>query len=189
MDNSRSIKEAIIDLYLAIKIRSTEELDRINDGNLQNEKSKLMNSADCFQILEYIRSSIEIIMNLKIEDLEKNDKSKQQKQRPNKVNTDCLPSAEDRSRMGNTETDIEGISIESRNLIQQSMKDALAHMISHNETGEYVGGKKIGPPAVYEKLIQKLEGDVRGHIRLEHEMKIHMDYLEGKIEKFEKESS
>jgi hypothetical protein len=75
-DNSRSIKEAIIDLYLAIKIRSTEELDRINDGNLQNEKAKLMNNTDCFQILEYIRSSIEIIMNLKIEDLEKNDRAK-----------------------------------------------------------------------------------------------------------------
>jgi hypothetical protein len=31
---------------------------------------------DCFQILEYIRSSIEIIMNLKIDDLEKNENSK-----------------------------------------------------------------------------------------------------------------
>jgi hypothetical protein len=35
--------------------------------------------------------------------------------------------------------------------------------------------------------MQKLESDIRGHIRLEHEMKIHMDYLEGKIEKYEKE--
>ncbi len=33
--------------------------------------------------------------------------------------------------------------------------------------------------------MQKLEGDVRGHIRLEHEMKIHMDYLENKIELFQ----
>jgi hypothetical protein len=41
-ENPRSIKEAIIDLYLAIKIRSTEELDQINDGNLQDEKSKLI---------------------------------------------------------------------------------------------------------------------------------------------------
>ena len=41
-----------------------------------------------------------------------------------------------------------------------------------------------GPPRKYEKLIQKLESDVRGHIRLEHEMKIHMDYLENKIELF-----
>jgi len=75
-ENPKNIKEAIIDLYLAIKIRSTEELDRINDGNLQDEKTKLMDNFDCFQILEYIRSSIEIIMNLKIEDLEKNEGGK-----------------------------------------------------------------------------------------------------------------
>ena len=36
-------------------------------------------------------------------------------------------------------------------------------------------------------MIQKLEADIRGHIRLEHEMKIHMDYLEAKVEKFEKD--
>ena len=44
-----------------------------------------------------------------------------------------------------------------------------------------------GPPLVYEKIIQKLESDIRGHIRLEHEMKIHMDYLEGKVEKLQKD--
>jgi hypothetical protein len=63
-------------LYLAIKIRSTEELDKINDGNLQDEKGRLMDSVDSFQILEYIRSSIQIIMNLKIEDLERNENNK-----------------------------------------------------------------------------------------------------------------
>lgn len=72
-ENLANVKEAIVDLYLAIKIRSTEELDKINDENLQIEKKKLMRNADSFQILEYIRSSIEIIMNLKVEDLEKND--------------------------------------------------------------------------------------------------------------------
>ena len=72
----RNIKEAIIDLYLAIKIRSTDELDQINDDGLKDEKTKLMESVDCFQILEYIRSSIEIIMNLKIDDLEKNENSR-----------------------------------------------------------------------------------------------------------------
>jgi hypothetical protein len=30
-----------------------------------------------------------------------------------------------------------------------------------------------------------LEADVRGHIRLEHEMKIHMDYLEAQTEEYE----
>lgn len=42
------------------------------------------------------------------------------------------------------------------------------------------------PPKEYERIIQKLEADIRGHIRLEHEMKIHMDYLEGKCEEFER---
>ena len=118
-ENPRSIKEAIIDLYLAIKIRSTEELDQINDGNLEDEKFKLLNGSDCFQILEYIRSSIEIIMNLKIEDLEKND-GKKKNPIKHKANTDFMPSEESRSRRSNLqahETDIDEISIESRNLI------------------------------------------------------------------------
>lgn len=42
------VKEAIVDLYLAIKIRSTEELDAINESGLKNEKKKLMNEADSF---------------------------------------------------------------------------------------------------------------------------------------------
>jgi len=34
-------------------------------------------------------------------------------------------------------------------------------------------------------MLQKLEADIRGHIRLEHEMKIHLDYLEGRVEELE----
>jgi hypothetical protein len=47
-EEAGDIKEAIIDLYLAIKIRSTEELDKINDGNLKTEKEKLMDNVDSF---------------------------------------------------------------------------------------------------------------------------------------------
>ena len=46
--HQRSVKEAIVDLYLAIKIRSTEELDAINDGNLHDEKDKLLAQMDSF---------------------------------------------------------------------------------------------------------------------------------------------
>lgn len=42
----------------------------MDEGSLGKERAKLMNN-DCFVVLEYIRSSIEIIMSLKIEDLEK----------------------------------------------------------------------------------------------------------------------
>ena len=71
------------------------------------------------------------------------------------------------------------------------MKDALIHMIDTNKNSITKSAKNqnIGPSTTYESIIQKLEADIRGHIRLEHEMKIHMDYLEGKVEKFEKEQS
>ncbi len=69
------------------------------------------------------------------------------------------------------------------------MKDALIHMIENKETRDAHQAKNSakGPPVVYERIIQKLEADIRGHIRLEHEMKIHMDYLEGKVEKYDKD--
>jgi hypothetical protein len=50
-------------------------LEKVDDDSLRKEKDKLMNK-DGFVILEYIRSSIEIIMSLKIEDLEKDNPSK-----------------------------------------------------------------------------------------------------------------
>lgn len=46
------------------------QLDQITDKVLEDEKQKL-EKVSGFQVLEYVRTSIEIIMNLKIEDLEK----------------------------------------------------------------------------------------------------------------------
>ena len=116
-------------------------------------------------------------MNLKIDDLEKNENSKR------KDGQSGLPSEQVTSR--GQETDVDGISVESKNLIQQSMKEALLHMVKTTKATKMTATGE--PPKEYEKIIQKLEADIRGHIRLEHEMKIHMDYLEAKVEKFEKE--
>ena len=101
----RNLREAIIDLYLAIKIRSTEEvisyplasiliislvqLDKIDEDHLAKEKQKLLKQ-DGFQILEYIRSSIEIIMNLKIEDLEKEMNAKKNSEAGGDLNSTFL---------------------------------------------------------------------------------------------------
>ena len=63
---------------------------------------------DSFQILEYIRSSIEIIMNLKIEDLERNDGTENATGRKKNLLSD---------EQSETETNISRISIESKNLI------------------------------------------------------------------------
>ena len=42
----------------------------MSDERLDKEKKKILQQ-DAFKVLDYIRSSIEIIMNIKIEDLEK----------------------------------------------------------------------------------------------------------------------
>ena len=45
-------------------------MDKITDNILEEEKQKL-EKVSGFTVLEYVRTSIEVIMNLKIEDLEK----------------------------------------------------------------------------------------------------------------------
>jgi hypothetical protein len=47
---------------------------------------------------------------------------------------------------------------------------------------------KEGPPHEYEEAIQKLEGDVRMHIRVEQQMRLHIENLQQKIEDTEREN-
>ena len=74
-----SIEEALIDLYLSVKIRSNEEIDGYNEDILQEERERLAETSP-FTVLEYIKTSIEILMNMKMEEhqdqLDKNKKAK-----------------------------------------------------------------------------------------------------------------
>ena len=58
------LAEAIIDLYLNVKIRSSEEIQNYNEETLQKERDKLKD-VDSFIILDYIRTSVEILLNMK----------------------------------------------------------------------------------------------------------------------------
>lgn len=62
---SLTLEEAIVDLYLSIKIRKEEE--EIDDSLIKNEKEHLRD-VDSFVILEYIRNSFEILANMKYEE-------------------------------------------------------------------------------------------------------------------------
>ena len=76
-------------------------------------------------------------MNLKIEDLEKNDNSKI-KQSPTHQDypQNTATNNSDFNKKDLDDISIDKISIESKNLILQSMKDALIHMIKNNETSD-----------------------------------------------------
>ena len=79
-----------------------------------------------------------------------------------------------------------GESIKANQAEKTEKRHAKKQSIQQSNTDE--------PPKEYEKMLQKLEADIRGHIRvrhygliiqLEHEMKIHLDYLEGRVEELE----
>ena len=42
-------------------------------------------------------------------------------------------------------------------------------------------------PKVYEEIIQDLEGDIRKHIRMEHQLKLHIESVEDRIEELERD--
>lgn len=44
----------------------------------------------------------------------------------------------------------------------------------------------LDPPMEYEEIIQKLEADIRKHIRIQNQLKLHIESLQGKIDEKEK---
>ena len=68
------LHEAIIDLYLQVKVRSNDEIDRFGQDQLKKERERLL-KFDSLTVLDYIRTSIEILMQLKEEG---NDRNKDQ---------------------------------------------------------------------------------------------------------------
>ena len=128
------------------------QLENMSEELLEQEKERLR-SATAFQLLDYIKQSVEIIMGLKQEEA-------------------ANETAESRSQIANDEAKEEGLngnltvtsvgSVESSNLIMQSMRDAI---ISMNEKVKRI---KSSGTNQYEKMIQKLESDVRGHIKVSY---------------------
>lgn len=59
--------------------------------------------------------------------------------------------------------------------------------VSHNfaDTGKSYPSD-YDPPKEYELMIQKLEGDIRNHIRVEQQLKLHIETVHNKLEEMEK---
>jgi hypothetical protein len=121
------------------------------------KKNNKLREIDPRTILDYIKSSIEILMNLKSE--EQDNKLKKNKDTKN-----------NRQKYGFDQDSSEVMSVTSQSLCSTLEKF------------------KDGPPKEYEEAIQKLEGDVRMHIRVEQQMRLHIENLQQKIEDLEKEN-
>lgn len=67
-----------------------------------------------------------------------------------------------------------------RNLI--SNKDVSHNFINTNKSYP----SDYEPPKEYELIIQKLESDVRNHIRVEQQLKLHIETVHNKMDEMEK---
>ena len=63
----KNLRQAVLELYLSVKIRSDDEIDAYNKDTFEIEKKELAN-VDGYHLIDYIKSSIEVLMNMKMED-------------------------------------------------------------------------------------------------------------------------
>lgn len=127
------IHDSLLELYLNVKIRNFNKT--IDSQKVDEELEKLKN-VDTLTLVDYIKSWVEIVMNMKLEESQ------------DKVNE----------------------------IVKQRIKDL------HN-IGEYDLSKS---PEEYEKIIQKLEAEVRNHISVQQQMKLYIESYQSKVEELEK---
>jgi hypothetical protein len=61
------IQEALIDLYLNVKVRSKDEISDYDEHDLTKERENLYMTSP-IDLINYIQTSVEILMNIKVED-------------------------------------------------------------------------------------------------------------------------
>jgi hypothetical protein len=120
----KEIENELINLYFEIKMKTLGQ-----NLNFEEEKENL-GEVNLTKVIHYIKESIDILTNMKIE---------------------------------------ENLKLKENEFNNQIIKCIQC-------------GNKVDTMEEYEKIIRKLEGDIRNHIKLEYQMKLHNEYLEGKIE-------
>ncbi len=63
------VRKAILELYLNVKIRSQDEIQKMTEEAIESERAKL-NSIDTLDLIDYIKQSVEILMHMRIEEFE-----------------------------------------------------------------------------------------------------------------------
>jgi hypothetical protein len=67
MDAIAVIQEGLIDLYLNVKVRSKDEINDYDEEDLLKERENLYMTSP-LDLINYIQTSVEILMNIKVED-------------------------------------------------------------------------------------------------------------------------
>jgi len=114
-------------------------------------------SLNSYVIIEYIKSSVDIILNLKFEEIEKRlmDKNNSSTMHPDSEQPQRKSQAHVRERNQRDRLGPEGKGLDDQ---------CVETLISNTDRSSM--SQVEGPPKVYEELIQSLEADIRKHIRV-----------------------
>lgn len=83
-ESYEELREAILELFLSVKIRSDDEIEGYNEGDYNKEKREL-DGVSGFQLVDYTKEAIEALMSMKIRSSSKKRyKRKHSKERPAK---------------------------------------------------------------------------------------------------------
>ncbi|CDW71760.1 UNKNOWN [Stylonychia lemnae] len=171
------LTQTVIELYLNLKQRlkqfSSGKITLSDDTSAKNqqidetaaqveEEKKRLSQLGNLVVIDYIRSSMDILLNLKIESA-----MLEQKDQKNQYQADTYINS---SRGGHGALSYD-IGTDSQRSSQQSIMTL-----------------RDGPPQVYEEIIISLEGDVRKHIRIEQQLKLHIESIEFRLDELESDN-
>lgn len=120
------LREALVDLYLKVKVRSSEDIEQYNSDQMKKEKQELTDTTG-LTLIDYIKSNVEILLNIK--------------------------------------------SDEGDSFSQQDK--SLGYPDFFSQASSILSNKSQLNTEGYNKIIQKLEADVRNYIRSEHQLKLY----------------
>ena len=154
-------------------------------------------------MLQYISSSIDVIINLKFEDIENKMLEKTHVGETVIDDDDMLKQVEVKSLRAGDKKDRKHFEETPTQIKQKvrnnkdSKKDGVPGGVLEDEHNKsisqcsdgYTSSSFGGPscPKVYEEIIQGLEADIRKHIRMEHQLKLHIESVEDRIEELERD--
>ena len=151
MESYATLKEALLELYLSVKIRSDEEIDNYTQEQFQREKEQ-MQEVDGFTLIDYVKSSIEILMNMKMEEQE-----------------EVTPGGKRKEQRKGGEVAVVRIDGRTPTSSIMELQRKLEEVSSPTTEGELSSVTGSIPVAhkEYERALRQLENECRNHIKVE----------------------
>ena len=193
-----SVTQGIIELYIQLKqrIRHQQSMGAqmrgedpgSNEIDIDEERGKLSGINPAI-IVEYIKSSFDILLNLRVEDALQEERIQQEEEEDNRHQHG--PKKPKKRQNQHSEEEEE----DEQHYINSSRGGHGAHDSDMIRPAESIPASSIGssregsgPPKVYEEIIQGLEADVRKHIRIEQQLKLHIETVEGRLDELESDN-